>query len=243
MPSRLSPPTDRALEGVTHIFLDVGGTLLYPDPAAADIFRRALAGRGIRVNRESLVRFLRTPETIVSLIRPLNQERVADFYRAVNARVIEHLGFGSDDAMLDEIHAQFNTPVTWKPYPDVLDSLKELREADYRLGVISNASHTLPETLRRTGLSTQLDTITYSFEIGAEKPHPKIFRAAIARAGTTPERAVHVGDSYDADYLGARRVGLHALLLCREGIPPGTCPSIRSLKELAETFGCTRSRN
>lgn len=227
---------------VSHVFLDVGGTLLFPEPSAADIFRQALATRGHSVDRDSVSRLLHTPEMIVSLIRPLTQERVAEYYRSVNARVIEHLGFESDDVMLEEIHHQFSTPVTWKPYPEAVEILKGLRAAGYRLGVISNASPTLPETLRRAGVAPYLDTVTFSSDIGAEKPHPKIFRAAVARAGIPPERALHVGDSYEADYLGARGAGLHAVLLCREGRPPGPCPSIRSLGELAALLKAGHSR-
>ncbi|HEY7587569.1 MAG TPA: HAD-IA family hydrolase [Thermoplasmata archaeon] len=243
MPSKHeSTQSEGALASVTHVFLDVGGTLLYPKVSPADIFRRALATRGVHVDRESIVRFLRSPEMIVNVIRPIADSRVSEFYRSVNARVIEHLGFESDEAMLDEIHAQFNSPVWWRPFPDAPEALKSLRGAGFRLGVISNASHDLPDTLRKAGLGAYLETITYSFDVGAEKPHPKIFRAAVAQAGTTPERAVHVGDSFDADYLGARSVGLHALLLCREGNPPGPCPAIRSLMDLPRVLGVGRSR-
>ncbi len=227
---------------IRHVFLDVGGTLLFPEPSTADIFRRALANRGHPVDRDFVSRLLHTPEMIVSLIRPLSQDRVAEYYRSVNARLIEHLGFESDDAMLDEIHQQFNTPVTWNPYPEVVEVLRDLRAAGYHLGVISNASPTLPETLRRAGVASYLETVTCSSDVGAEKPHPKIFRAAVARAGIPPERALHVGDSYEADYLGARSAGLHAVFLCREGQPPGPCPSVRSLVELANLLMAGRSR-
>jgi len=226
---------------VSHVFLDVGGTLLFPEPSAADIFRRALASRGHVVDRESISRFLHAPETIVSLIRPLSADRVAEYYRSVNARVIEHMGFESDDAMLDEIHREFDAPVTWKPFPRAVEVLRDLRAAGYRLGVISNATPTLAEILRRTGLAPYMDTITCSSDVGAEKPHPKIFHAAVARAEVPPEKAVHVGDSYEADYLGARRAGLHALFLCREGAPPVPCPSIRSLGELSALLKGGRS--
>ncbi len=243
MASRPDPPRADVLRSdVSHVFLDVGGTLLFPEPSAADIFRRALSARGHVVDRDSISRLLHAPETIVSLIRPLSGERVAEYYRSVNARLIEHLGFDSDEAMLDGIHREFDAPVTWKPFPETMHILRELRGAGYRLGVISNASPSLTETLRRTGLAPYLQTITCSSDIGAEKPHPKIFRAAVASAGIAPEKALHVGDSYEADYLGARRAGLHAVFLCRQGEPPGPCPSIRSLDGLMAVLSEGRSQ-
>ncbi len=233
---------DEALSDVRYVFFDVGGTLLQAETPAADIFRRALAARGHLLDREKIAQLLRTPESIVSLIRPLPADRAADYYRLVNTRVVEHLGFEADDAMLDEIHAAFNQPVAWRLYPDVLGLLKELRKAGYRLGVISNASHDLPDVLRKIGIAAHLDTITYSFDVGAEKPNVRIFRRALAQAAATPETSVHVGDSYEADYLGAREAGMHAVLLCREAKPPEPCPSIRSLAELRRFLTGRRSR-
>ncbi len=217
---------------MTHVFLDVGGTLLYSEPAAADIFHRVLSARGHRIDRESIARLLRTPETIVTLIRPFPPGREGEFFRAVNARVIEHLGLDSDDRMLDAIHAEFDRGVAWKLFPEAVGTLRNLRREGYRLGVISNASHTLPETLRKVGLAEYFHTITYSFDVGAEKPDLRIFRRAVAQANATEERCIHVGDSFEADYLGARRAGLHAVLLAREGDPPNPCPTIRSLDDL-----------
>lgn len=228
---------------VTHVFLDVGGTLVYSEPSATDIFHRALAARGHLLDRERVARLLRTPGTVVSLIRPLSAERAPDFYRGLNARIIEHLGLEPDDATLDEIHAHFSKPATWRPFPDAVRILKALRDAGYRIGVISNASHTLPEVLRKTGLTSYLDTITYSSDIGAEKPNVRIFRYALAAADATPERSVHVGDSFEEDYVGARQAGMHALLLCRESEPPEPCPHLRTLEGLTVLLGVGRSRD
>ncbi len=183
-----------ALRDVTHVFLDVGGTLLYSNPSATDIFHRVLATRGHHLDRERIARLLRTPETIVTLIRPFPSGKEGTFFREVNARVIEHLGLDSDDAMLDDIHAEYEKGVAWRPYPESLTILRTLRDAGYRLGVISNASHSLPGILKERGLAEYFDTITYSFDVGAEKPDVRIFRRAVAQANATEERSVHVGD-------------------------------------------------
>ena len=230
-----------ALHEVTHVFLDVGGTLVYSDPAYADIFHRVLSARGHRIDRDSIVRLLRTPESIVTLIRPFPAGREPEFFRSVNARMIEHLGFESDELTLDEIHAAFSEKVAWRAYPGTVEILRSLRGSGYHLGIISNASHSLPDTLQKIGLAEFFDTITYSFDVGAEKPDVRIFRRAISRANATVERSVHIGDSFEADYLGARRAGLHAVLLQRDGEPPSPCPLIRSLASLPDLLGVAHS--
>ena len=233
MPSKPGSAERDAGNGVTHVFFDFDGTLVSASPGPVEIFRAALAKRGPLLDREAIVRTLRAPDRIVTLIQPMVRGRESEFYRSVNARLLEHMGLEADDAALDAIHAAFERDVVYRPYPDAVRALKDLRAAGYRTGVVSNFSHRLPEVLGGLGLAPYLDTVTYSFEAGAEKPHPKIFRTALARAGATPERVLMVGDSFEADYLGARNAGLHAVLLCRGGESPGPCPSIRSLEELA----------
>lgn len=237
-PQSRSPPN---LGDVTHVFLDVGGTLLYSDPTASDIFHRILTARGHRIDRDAIGRLLRTPESIVTLIRPFQAGREHEFFRAINARVIEHLGFDSDDPLLDEIQSQFRSGVAWKLFPEVEVTLRSLREKGFHLGIISNASHALPETLRKSGLARYFDTVTYSFGVGFEKPDVRIFRRAVAAANASEQRSIHVGDSFEADYVGARRAGLHAILLQREGDPPTPCPTIRSLSALPELLKAAHS--
>lgn len=244
MASKAEPhPTDPALRGVTHVFLDVDGTILASSPSIPDIFRQALERHGRLVSREAITQTLRSPETLFTIIRPLPKAREQDLFRSLNSRVLEHLHVETDEDVLDDIHHAFEKEVTWRPYAETIPVLKELHAAGLRLGVISNNTHRLPELLRKTGIAAYLDTVTYSFEVGAEKPQAKIFRSAIARAGTSPECALHVGDSYEADYLGARQAGLHAALLCRTGNPPRPCPAIRSLGDLPGLLGRNRSRD
>lgn len=241
MPSNEAHPGEETFRDVRCVFFDVGGTLLTSVPSASEIFHGALARRGHGISREAIVRVLRQPGGVLSLIRPVGRERTAEYYRDFNARMVEHMGVPWDDGLLEEIGGTFER-ATWRLFPDVADSLKAIRSAGYRLGIISNATHALPRMLEDAGLAGLFDTITYSFDTGAEKPDPRIFRRAVAQVGATPEQAVHVGDSYDADYLGARNAGLHAVLLMREGDPPEPCPHVRSLQDVVRILERARSR-
>ena len=51
---------------------------------------------------------------------------------------------------------------------------------------------------------------------GVEKPNPRIYEIALERAGNLPpEQVLHIGDSMRKDYVPAKSVGMHALLLDR----------------------------
>jgi Haloacid dehalogenase-like hydrolase/ABC transporter substrate binding protein len=65
-------------------------------------------------------------------------------------------------------------------------------------------------------------TVVTSVEHGRSKPHRAIFEHAIRALGLAPSESLSVGDSYVIDYLGAKAVGMPALLIDprREGPVP-----------------------
>ena len=75
--------------------------------------------------------------------------------------------------------------------------------------------------------------------MGRGKPHSPIFLTALERAGVEPHEALHVGDSYASDVLGAQGVGIYPLLLDRDGTQTliTDCPRISSLMEVVEHLG------
>jgi putative hydrolase of the HAD superfamily len=88
--------------------------------------------------------------------------------------------------------------------------------------------------MKQLKLEGVLDFCVTSAEVGAEKPFPPIFRAALERAAVEPANAYHVGDQYKADVQGAKAVGITPVLLDREGLRSyiQDCPRITSLGEL-----------
>jgi putative hydrolase of the HAD superfamily len=85
-------------------------------------------------------------------------------------------------------------------------------------GVISNSNGSVASILEALGFLPYLEFVLDSFVVGIEKPDPRIFRRALEQAGVAPHEAVYVGDLYSIDVLGARAVGMGAVLL-----DPGAC--------------------
>jgi HAD superfamily hydrolase (TIGR01662 family) len=100
----------------------------------------------------------------------------------------------------------------WRPFPDTVAVLDELRARGYRLAVLSNNSPILVHQLRALGISARFETVTYSEEVGVEKPDPGIFRTALERMQISPAEAAHVGDRFRADALGAKSAGVVPIL-------------------------------
>ena len=84
------------------------------------------------------------------------------------------------------------------------------------------------------GLSPYLDFCLSPIEAGTEKPDKAMFLAALSHVNVEAGEAVHVGDQYRSDVLGARAVGIHGVLMDRGGWQADItdCPKISTLDEL-----------
>jgi HAD superfamily hydrolase (TIGR01549 family) len=107
--------------------------------------------------------------------------------------------------------------IRYRPFPDVLPALHSLREQGKTLAVVSNWDPALPSLLAEVGLAKFFAFILPSAEVGVEKPNERIFKLALQRLGLEPQEVVYIGDSYEADVVGARAVGITPILLDRTG--------------------------
>ncbi len=96
----------------------------------------------------------------------------------------------------------------YRPYPGMKATLDELSRAGYRLHILSNNSSILTWQLSVLGITDAFDTVTWSEEAGVEKPASGIFEISLERIGAGPDEVVYVGDSFEADVVGARGAGI-----------------------------------
>jgi FMN phosphatase YigB (HAD superfamily) len=114
-----------------------------------------------------------------------------------------------------EYHAQLSRHWFDNDYqPDVsvtcgaIETLVALKEAGFILGLISNRTMPLTETVNKLGLDGIFDMILAAGEIGIWKPNPHIFAHALAQFDDLmAAECVYVGDNYYADGCGADAAG------------------------------------
>ena len=226
------------------VFLDAQGTLLHALPSVpaiyASVFRRFSGGL-------TEARIAATMSEQWAEFRASVDPRTASFdtsdditrrwWEDFNARIFRRLGMTDEadmETFLDGLWDAFGRPENWELYPEVPEVLTELRKRGYRLGVISNWDSRLSAVCRRLGLTAYTEFILASASAGMDKPDRRIFEIALSRVAARPERAVHVGDDYQADVLGARNAGLDAILSDRDGHTPRPVPTIHTLRELLD---------
>ena len=102
--------------------------------------------------------------------------------------------------------------------PALLDSLR----GRYKLGVVTNFMD--GPTARRVfddlGYDAIFDSLVVSAEVGYMKPAPVLFNRALDELDSKPKNTVMVGDTFDADVLGAHGVGMKGVLVDLYGATP-----------------------
>lgn len=96
-------------------------------------------------------------------------------------------------------------------FPDVLDTLRRLRDRGYRLASITNRGYSGPrfqEEMVELGLTELFEHVAVSCDVGYMKPHPRLFQYALEQMGAVAEDSVMVGDSLRADVEGAKTLGM-----------------------------------
>ena len=96
-------------------------------------------------------------------------------------------------------------------FDGVMQTLEEL-SPNYTLHIITNGFHEVQHNkLHKSGLKPYFSTVTTSEEVGLKKPNPVIFQKALEKAQAEPQESLMVGDTFEADILGAEALGMHTL--------------------------------
>lgn len=122
-------------------------------------------------------------------------------------------------------------------YDDVVPTLQRFRDEGFKLAIVSNWDTPLDPLTERLGIAEYFDAIVASHDahVRSEKPDSHIFNYALAAVGVSAEEAVHVGDTYQADIVGAEGVGIRPILLDRDGTQADRWDeTIQRLSELPE---------
>ena len=124
-------------------------------------------------------------------------------------------------------------------YDDVVPTLQHLRDNGFKLAIVSNWDVPLDPLAERLGIAEYFDIIVASHDerVRSAKPDPHIFNYTLAAVGVSAAEAVHIGDIYETDIVGARNAGIRPILIDRDGTQAGRwCETIQSLSELPALF-------
>lgn len=224
------------------IFFDAAGTLFHLREPVGDTYARIAAKHGVTADPRALEKAFRTAWK--ALPSPLHPEGMppADDDRSwwrevvwltfVQATASRDASGAVDDGvdvfepMFAEMYEHFANAEAWQLHEDTLPALEKLREhasghgqpdgAPLRLFVLSNFDCRLHPILEGLGIASFFEQVLLSSEVGASKPHARMFDAALAAAGNVPaSQCLHIGDDEHCDFAGAQTAGMQAALVTR----------------------------
>ncbi len=121
------------------------------------------------------------------------------------------------------------------PLPGAVAGVRAVRDAGYRVAVISNADGHVRRDLHAAGFGGLFEEVFDSTLLGVSKPDPRIFEIALTRLAVEAGAAWYVGDSLLFDVGGARAAGLAEVVLVDPyGLAPPHEPRVASVAELPE---------
>lgn len=192
--------------------------------ASVEIFQRSLREQGLDYD----------PKRFSEVYRPIARRQVAEAeangwteidYIERLLLTMEGLGVREPRRGRLAIRAWDDYLAEWPKqtsfFPETPALLEQL-QGKYRLGIVTNFMD--GPTARRVfddlGYEAIFDSLVVSAEIGYQKPAPVLFQRALEELGSKPENTIMVGDTYEADVVGAHRAGMRGVLIDLYGVPP-----------------------
>ena len=207
--------------GIRGIIFDLGHTLMGLDGTWAEMFQRGasdlarfVAGQEPGIDGEALARTWldRRAEGFARARETMREVTAEDSMRWTFRQFGLHdpdpeLLLGAIDAFFAPEEAR------WFAYPEAVPVLRTLSQRGLRLGMLSNATHDplIQRLVDRLGFRPWLDPALSSAGTGIRKPDPAACSPLLEAWALPPEAVLMVGDTLEADVLGARRAGMGAV--------------------------------
>ena len=151
----------------------------------------------------------------------------------------EKLNYSASIGLIDKISEQYITYLS--TFPHLFEGAIELLEAlksRFKLHIITNGFDKVQQfKIENSGIKSFFEFVFTAEKVGFKKPHPEIFIQSLKTVNTTAEASIMIGDSFEADILGALNQGMQAIHFNSHNEEVhAKCPIVYSLDELKALF-------
>ncbi|MDX1326987.1 MAG: YjjG family noncanonical pyrimidine nucleotidase [Arenibacter sp.] len=220
---------------VTDVFFDLDHTLWDFEKNSALTFQKILSESAVGVDLDD---FLKTYIPInLEFWKKYREGKVTKeelrYQRLKNT--FDSLRYGVGDELIHYLANQYIEHLSSynNLFPNALEILGYL-QPKYKLHIITNGFQEVQDRkLRNAKIDHFFNQVINSEMAGAKKPDPLIFQLALDKAKAVPQRSIMIGDSVEADIIGAQRVGFHVLHFNAHKEPKHNyCEIIQNLNEI-----------
>lgn len=198
---------------ITDVFFDLDHTLWDFDRNSALTFDKIFKLNGLMINTDDfLIQYEPINLNYWKLYREekidkesLRFGRLNDAFLAIGEKVSKEVILNLSDDYIAHL-TTFN-----HLFDNTINILKYLQEK-YVLHIITNGFEEVQhKKLSKSNINQFFTTVTNSEMVGVKKPNPKIFNYALEQANAKVETSIMIGDSYEADILGAQNIGMDTI--------------------------------
>ena len=197
---------------IKAVFVDYTGTTVKQTGKQMDEIIDLVQRDSIMKDRDEIQKFFYTNRT------EREKKAYLDTYVSEDEIIDDQLnnltqeyGLTTEHKVLKDLIHEF-----WKETPVYEDAIQFYNLCPLPIYVLTNNGRTfVSETLKKHQM--KVTQIISSDDVSAYKPKAEIFEAALKCAGVSADEVIHVGDSWTSDILGARNVGIRAVLIDRTG--------------------------
>ena len=218
---------------IKAVLFDLGNTLVYMHPE--ETLQKILKTLGIVKSIDEVRQAMNKGNREFDIDEHCSLS-AHEFYTEWNMVELKHLGITDKvkaRKMAEEVNFRWFEFAKVFVYPDVRRTLHRLKQMKLKLGIVTGGyEEDVEQIVSKAGLEGFFDVHVGVNTTGKRKPHRSAFKHALKQLGTKSQEAVFVGDQLEADYLGAQKVGMKAILIQREGKPIAGVKTISSLKDI-----------
>lgn len=228
---------------ITTLFFDLGNTLIYSQVVWEQVMPQAvgiLFDQLPRLNGD--VPKAHFEREFLAYLYAAMEQREKDLVerpaRELLAGFLQESSYPvPQDAQLQAgLDAMYSfTQQYWHLEADAHPTLQQLRRQGFRLAVISNAmdDRNTQALIDKADLRAYFEVILSSASAGIRKPHATIFKRVLHQMGVRAQETAMVGDTLNADILGAQSVGLYDIWIQRRADTPGNRVNAQKVRPTA----------
>ena len=218
-----------------HLFFDLDRTLWDFEKNSALTFERLLTEYGVDIPLDTFLKAY-IPINLQYWRMYRNGSVSKDTLRYERLKfTFDTLEYPATDALIHELADQYMEVLTTYNhlFPGTIEILAYLKP-HYNLHIITNGfSEVQGKKMKNAHIDHYFDVIMDSELAGVKKPHPKIFELALEKASVTADKSLMIGDSLEADILGAKEVGFEVIHFNAHGESAHDhCKIVHQLEEL-----------
>jgi putative hydrolase of the HAD superfamily len=120
----------------------------------------------------------------------------------------------NESALPRAVEIRYEFTRSWlTPRPDALDTLSQLRNRGFKIGLLSNCTDEVPVIWPSLTIASMFDEPLFSSQERLRKPMPEFFNRALERLNVNADECLYVADGDNGELAAAKKIGMPVVMI------------------------------